>query len=150
MKGLSSKTIGIGAVLVCILGIGLSVMAIGQQDASPKYTILVLGRLHLPPKGDAEIAEKLMVEKLLPAAKGIKGLKITALKRMRAPGPSSQMLTDQPDFVMMAELENPADFVRLLAATPSELREYGEQMKMQAGAPRFEMYQILEASTDTE
>ena len=148
MKKSTFRPICIGLVLVCILGIGISVIAIGQQDASPKYTILVLGRLNLTPKGDAEIAEKLMVEKLLPAAKGIEGLKITVLKRKQMPGLSSQRQTDQPDFVMMAELSNLADFVKLLAATPEDLREYGEQMKVQAGAPKFEVYQILEASTD--
>ena len=89
-----------------------------------------------------------MVEKLLPAAKGIEGLKITALKRMQIPGLSNQMQTDQPDFVMMAEISNPADFIKLVAATPADLKEYGEQMKVQAGAPKFEVYQILEASTD--
>ena len=148
MKRLGRQTICIGVVLVCILGIGISVIAIGQQDASPKYTILVLGRLHLTPKGDAETAEKLMVEKLLPAAKGIEGLKITALKRKQMPGLSSQMRTNHPDFVMMAELSNLVDFFKLLAATPGDLREYGDQMKAQAGAPKFEVYQILESSTD--
>ena len=148
MKQSTFKPIFIGLVLVCILGIGVSLIAIGKQDASPKYTILVLGRLHLTPTGDEEIAEKLMVEKLLPAAKGIEGLKITALKRMQMPGRSSQMQTDQPDFVMMAEISNPADFIKLVAATPADLKEYGEQMKVQAGAPKFEVYQILEASTD--
>lgn len=148
MKQSNFKPICIGLVLVCILGIGMSVIAIGKQEASPKYTILVLGRLHLNPTGDEQIAEKLMVEKLLPAAKGIEGLKITALKRMQIPGLSNQMQTDQPDFVMMAEISNPADFIKLVAATPADLREYGEQMKVQAGAPKFEVYQILEASTD--
>lgn len=152
MKRLSFKTICIGAVLVCILGIGISVMAIGKQDASPKYTILVLGRLHLTPTGDAEVAEKLMVEKLLPAAKGIEGLKITALKRIQIPGLSAQMQTDQPDFVMMAEVSDLTDLAKLRAAPTDDLEEYGKQMKIQAGAPKFEVYQILEAeaSTDTE
>ncbi len=148
MKELSSKTICIGAVLVCILGIGISVMAIGQQDASPKYTILVLGRLHLTPKGNAEIAEKLMVEKLLPAAKGIEGLKITALKRMQMPGPSSQMRTKQPDFIMMAEVSDLTVLAKLWAAPTDGLEEYGKQMKIQAGTPKFEVYQILEGSAD--
>ena len=148
MKQSTFIPICIGLVLICFLGIGISFIAMGQQDDTSKYTILVLGRLHLTRTGDAEIAEKLMVEKLLPAAEGIEGLKITALKRKQMPGVSSQMQTDQPDFVMMAQLSNLADFVKLLAATPGDLREYGEQMKVQAGAPKFEMYQILEAPTD--
>lgn len=125
-------------------------MAIGQQDASPKYTILVLGRLHLTPKGDAEIAEKLMVEKLLPAAKGIKGLKITALKRIQIPGLSTQMQTDEPDFVMMAELSDLMSLAKLRAAPTDDMEEYGKQMKMQAGAPKFEVYRILEAEASTD
>ena len=148
MKQSTFIPICIGLVLVCILGIGISVIAIGQQDASPTYTILVLGRLHLTPIGDAAIAEKLMVEKLLPAAKGIKGLKITALKRVQMPGPSSQMQTKQPDFVMMAEVSDLTVLAKLWAAPTDDLEAYGEQMKIQAGAPKFEVYQILEAPTD--
>ena len=148
MKRSLFKTIYIGLVLVCILGMGVGLIAKAQQTVSPKYNILVFGKLHLNPIGDAEIAEKLMVEKLLPAAKGIEGLKITALKRMQMPGLTEQMQTDQPDFVMMAELADLSVFGKLLAATPADLREYGEQMKVQAGKPEFELYQILEASTD--
>ncbi|MDE0183869.1 MAG: hypothetical protein OXP71_00265 [Candidatus Poribacteria bacterium] len=148
MKRFSFQTLCIGFVLVCMLGIGISVIAIGQQDASPKYTILVLGRLHLTPKGDAETAEKLMVEKLLPAAKRIEGLKITALKRVQMPGPSSQMRTKQPDFIMMAEVSDLTVLAKLWAAPTDDLEEYGKQMKIQAGAPKFEVYQILEGSAD--
>ena len=43
--------------------------------------------MHLTPTGDAEIAENFLKEKLLSAAKGIEGLKITALKRLQLPGP---------------------------------------------------------------
>ena len=58
MKQSNFKPICIGLVLVCILGIGMSVIAIGKQEASPKYTILVLGRLHLNPTGDAADCRK--------------------------------------------------------------------------------------------
>ena len=80
---------------------------IDSQSATgrcPKYTILVFAKLHLTPTGDAEVAEQLLKEKLLAAAKGIEGLKITALKRMQLPGPGAPANTNQPDFVMMAEL----------------------------------------------
>ena len=150
MKRFSFQTICIGFVLVCMLGIGISVIAINQQDASPKYTILVLGRLHLTPTGDAETAEKLMVEKLLPAAKGIEGLKITALKRIQIPGLSTQMQTDQPDFVMMAELSDLMSLAKLRAAPTDDMEEYGKQMKIQAGAPKYEVYRILEAEASTD
>lgn len=148
MKKSTFKPICIMLVLVCILGIGVSLIAIGQPEPSPKHTILVFAKLNLKPTGDAEIAEKLMVEKLLPAAKGIKGLKITALKRMQIPGLPAPAQTDQPDFVMMAELPDLTALAKLRAAPTVELEEYGEQMKLQAGAPKFELYHILEASTD--
>ena len=142
------KNISVGLILICMLGIGISLIAKAQQEESPKYTILVFGKLHLTPTGDAEIAEKLLKEKLLPAAKGIEGLKITALQRMQLPGPGPSANTNQPDFVMMAELTDVNVFTKLLTATPDALKEYGEGMKAQAGAPQFELYQILGASTE--
>ena len=87
MNQINFKNLCAGLILICILGIGISLIAKAQQEESPKYTILVFGKLHLTPTGDAEIAEKLLKEKLLLAAKGIEGLKITALKRMQLPGP---------------------------------------------------------------
>ena len=145
---ISFKNICVGLILVCMLGIGISLIAKAQQEESLKYTILVFGKLHLTPTGDAEIAEQLLKEKLLSAAKGIEGLKITALKRMQLPGPGPAANTDQPDFVMMAELTDEAVFAKLLTATPAALKEYGEGMKVQAGAPQFELYQILGTSTE--
>jgi hypothetical protein len=131
-----------------MLGIGVSLIARAQGQAAPKYTILVFGKLHLTPTGDAAVAERLLKEKLLSAAKGIDGLKITALKRMQLPGQRGQTQTAQPDFVMMAEITDVNVFTKLITTTPGALREYGEQMKVQAGAPQFELYQILGASTE--
>ena len=148
MHQINFKNLCAGLILICILGIGISLIAKAQQEESPKYTILVFGKLHLTPTGDAEIAEKLLKEKLLLAAKGIEGLKITALKRMQLPGPGPSANTNQPDFVMMAELTDVNVFTKLLTATPAALKEYGEGMKVQAGAPQFEFYQILGASTE--
>ena len=145
---ISFKNICVGLILICMLGIGISLIAKAQQEESPKYTILVFGKLHLTPTGDAEVAEKLLKEKLLPAAKGIAGLKITALKRMQLPAPGAPANTNQPDFVMMAELTDETVFAKLLTATPTALKEYGEGMKAQAGAPQFELYQILGISTE--
>ena len=80
------------------------------------------------------------------AAKEIEGLKITALKRMQlAGGPAN---TNQPDFVMMAELTDVEAFTKLMTTTPAALKEYGEGMKVQAGAPQFELYQIVGTSTE--
>ena len=144
------KNVCVGLILICMLGIGISLIAKAQQGEAPKYTILVFAKLHLTPTGDAEIAEKLLKEKLLLAAKGIEGLKITALKRMQLPGPgqSAPANTSQPDFVMMAELTDETVFAKLITATPAALREYGEGMKAQAGAPQFELYQILGTSIE--
>ena len=150
MNRISFKNVGVGFILICMLGIGISLIAKAQQEEIPKYTILVFAKLHLTPTGDAEVAEKLLKEKLLSAAKGIEGLKITALKRMQLPGPgqSAPANTSQPDFVMMAELTDETVFAKLITATPAALKEYGEGMKAQAGAPQFELYEILGASTE--
>jgi hypothetical protein len=127
-----------------MLGVGISLIA--QEESESKYTLLVFGKLYLTPTGDAEVAEKLLKEKLLSAAKGIEGLKITALKRMQlAGGPAN---TNQPDFVMMAELTDVEAFTKLMTTTPAALKEYGEGMKVQAGAPQFELYQIVGTSTE--
>ena len=148
MNRISFKSVCVGLILICMLGIGISLIAKAQQEDAPKYTILVFGKLHLTPTGDAAIAEKLLKEKLLPAAKGIEGLKITALQRMQLPGPGSSANANQPDFVMMAELTDETVFTKLLTATPAALKEYGEGMKAQAGAPQFELYQILGTSME--
>lgn len=145
---ISFKNVCVGLILICMLGIGISLIAKAQQEEAPEYTILVFGKLHLTPTGDAAVAEKLLKEKLLPAAKGIAGLKITALKRMQLPGPGAPANTNQPDFVMMAELTDETVFAKLITATPAGLKEYGEGMKAQAGAPQFELYQILGKSTE--
>ena len=147
-KRISFKNVCVGSILICMLGIGISLIARAQQEDVPKYTILVFGKLHLTPNGDAEIAKKLLKEKLLPAAKGIEGLKITALQRRQLPGPGASANTNQPDFVMMAELTDVDVFTKLITATPAALKEYGEGMKVQAGAPQFEVYQILGTSTE--
>lgn len=148
MKRISFKSLCIGLILICMLGIGISLIAKAQQEDDAKYTLLVFAKLHLTPTGDAEVAEKLLKEKLLAAAKGIDGLKITALKRMEIPGPGASADTNQPDFVMMAELTDEMVFAKLLAAPTAALREYGEGMKAQAGAPQFEVYQILGTSIE--
>lgn len=148
MNRISFKNVCVGLILICMMGIGISLIAKAQQEDDPKYTILVFGKLHLTPTGDAEAAEKLLKEKLLPAAKGIEGLKITALQRMQLQGPGAAANTNQPDFVMMAELTDVEVFTKLITATPAALKEYGEGMKAQAGAPQFELYQILGTSMD--
>ena len=144
IKRIGLKNMCVGLILICMLGIGISLTA--QEESESKYTLLVFGKLYLTPTGDAEVAEKLLKEKLLAAAKGIEGLKITALKRMQfAGGPAN---TNQPDFVMMAELTDVEVFTKLMTATPAALKEYGEGMKVQAGAPQFELYQIVGTSTE--
>ena len=150
MNRINFKNVCVGLILICMLGIGISLMAKAQQEQEddPKYTILVFAKLHLTPTGDAAVAEKLLKEKLLSAAKGIEGLKITALKRMQLPGQGAPANTSQPDFVMMAELTDETVFAKLITATPAALKEYGEGMKAQAGAPQFELYQILGTSTE--
>ena len=135
----------LGMVFTLILGISIGLMADHHQQPEKKQKILVFGKLLLNPTADAELAEKLLIEKLLPASKGIDGLKMTALKKMMFPqrGNSQVPETSQPDFVMMAEISDVAVFAKLLGQTPGALKEFGDQMKSQAGAPEFELYTIL-------
>ena len=58
-----------GLILICMLGIGISLIAKAQQEETPKYTILVFGKLHLTPTGDAAVAEKLLKEKIVVSSK---------------------------------------------------------------------------------
>ena len=62
MNRIVFKNVCVGLVLICMLGIGISLVAKAQQEATPKYTILVFGKLHLTPTGDAEVAEKLLYQ----------------------------------------------------------------------------------------
>ena len=148
MKRSFFKGILVGIIIAGILGMGISLVANEQKKETPKYTTLVLGKLKLKPTGDAEVAEKLLKEKLLPAAKDIQGLKMTPLKWMSVPGQEANKKPSQPDYIMMAEIESVDVFLQLIASHSAALEEYGTQMKEQTGAPEFELYQILSTSED--
>ena len=148
MKKSFFKGILVGIVIAGIVGIGVSLVANEQKAETPKYTTLVLGKLNLNPTGDAETAEKLLAEKLLQAAKDLQGLKMTTLKWMSVPGQEATKKPYQPDYIMMAEMDDINVFLQLVAAHSAALEEYGKQMKVQAGAPEFELYQILGTSED--
>ena len=130
-------------ILISILGIGMKLMADDPPQPEPKQKILVFGKLNLKPTADATVAEKLLIEKLLPAAEGVEGLKMTVLKKVTMPQRGNSGNPSQPDFVMMAEISDITVFAKLLAQTPGALKEFGDQMKVQAGAPEFELYHIL-------
>ena len=142
------KGILVGIIIAGILGMGISLIANEQKEETPKYTTLVLGKLKLKPTGNAEIAEKLLQEKLLPAAKDIQGLKMTTLKWMSVPGQEANKKPYQPDYIMMSEMESVDVFLKLISSHSEALEEYGKQMKEQAGSPEFELYQILGTSGD--
>jgi len=142
------KGLLVGVVIAGIVGMCVSLVANEQKEKAPEYTTLVFGKLKLKPTGDAEVAEKLLTEKLLSAAKDIQGLKMTALKWQSVPGQEAKKKPYQPDYVMMAEMANIGIFLKLIASQPNALQEYGTQMKAQAGAPEFELYQILGTSAD--
>jgi hypothetical protein len=142
------KGILVGIVIVGIVSVSISLIASEQEEKKPEYTTLVFGKLKLKPTGDAEIAEKLLTEKLIPAAKEIQGLKMTTLKWTSVPGQEAQKKPYQPDYVMMAEMADINVFFQLMASHSADLEEYGEQMKVQAGKPEFELYEILGTSED--
>ena len=110
-----------------------------------EYSAVALGKLRLKPTDDAEVAEQLLRQKLLPAAQGVDGLRITDLKKTVALVGGRNRDT-QPDFIMMGELKSVTSFLNLMASTPGKLKEYGDQMKIQAGAPEFELYEVLGTS----
>ncbi len=143
------KGMFVGIVIACIVGMCVSLVANEKKEKTPKYTTLVFGKLKLKPTGDAKVAEKLLTETLLPAAKDIQGLKMTALKWMSLPGQEAKKKPYQPDYVMMAEMANIGVFLKLAASHSGALEEYGTQMKVQAGAPEFELYQILGTSAES-
>jgi hypothetical protein len=142
------KGILVGIVIVGIVSVSISLIASEQEEKKTEYTTLVFGKLKLKPTGDAEIAEKLLTEKLIPAAKEIQGLKMTTLKWTSVPGQEAQKKPYQPDYVMMAEMADVNVFFQLMASHSADLEEYGEQMKVQAGKPEFELYQILGTSEE--
>jgi hypothetical protein len=142
------KGILVGILIAGIVSMSISLVANEQEEKKPEYTTLVLGKLKLNSTGKPEVAEKLLTEKLLPAAKEIQGLNITALKWMSIPGQEAQKKPYQPDYVMMAEMANVNVFFELMASHSDAMEEYGEQMKIQAGKPEFELYQILGTSED--
>ena len=142
------KGILVGIIIAGIVSISISLVANEQEEKKPEYATIVWGKLKLKPTGDAEVAEKLLTEKLLPAAKEMQGLKITALKWMSIPGREAQKKPYQPDYVMMAEMANVDVFFQLMTSHSDAMEEYGEQMKVQAVKPEFELYQILGASEE--
>lgn len=142
------KGILVGIIIASIVGMGVSLIANESKEKTPEYTTLVWGKLKLKPTGDAEIAEKLLTEKLLLAAKDIEGLNMRALKWMSVPGQEWKKKPSQPDYIMMAEMESVDVFLKLIASHSTSLDEYGKQMKEQAGSPEFELYQILGTSKD--
>jgi len=140
------KGILFGIVIAAIVGMSFSLVANEPKEEVSEYTTLVLGKLKLKPTGNSEIAEQLLTEKLLPAAKDIQGLNMKALKWMSVPGQEAKKKPYQPDYIMLAEMEDVNVFLKLVAAHSSALEEYGHQMKEQAGSPEFELYQILSAT----
>jgi len=142
------KGILVGIVIAAIVGMSVSLIANEQKEETSKYTTLVLGKLKLKPTGKAEVAEKLLQENLLLAAKDIEGLKMTTLKWMSVPGQEANKKPYQPDYIMMAEMKDINVFLQLVGSHSNALDEYGRQMKEQAGSPEFELYQILGTTED--
>jgi hypothetical protein len=138
----------VGIVITGIVSMAVSLVANEKEEKKIEHKTLVWGELRLKPTGDAEIAEKLLKEKLLPAAKDVQGLKITALKWVSIPGQEAQKKPYQPDYVMMAEMESVDVFFQLITSHSDAMDEYGTQMKIQAGKPEFELYQVLGTSEE--
>jgi len=103
--------------------------------------MIVFGGLKLKQGSDAEGAEKLLKENLIPAATGIEGLKMKILKRVKMPNEQPDQSTF--DYIIMAEMDNPQNLMQLQQSKSTELNKFGEMMKEYAGHPYINAYTII-------
>ena len=134
----------IGFVIAGALGAGTMLIAQEQRAGSAMQgPLVVLAGLKLEEGADAEAAEKLFKETLIPALKDIKGLKVRVLKGMNM---RQREETEYPvayDYIMQAEFESFAGFWQLRQKQDAGLSEFGDMMKEYAGSPHFSLYTIL-------
>jgi hypothetical protein len=138
----------IGFVVAAALSAGTILLAQERGMAgAERGPMIVLGGLKLKEGADAEAAEKLLKEQLIPAMTGIEGLKMKILKRVKMPG--GQTETKDPgdyDYVMMAEFQKLQVFGQLMQKQyqgEKGLSKFGDMMKEYAGHPYINLYTII-------
>ena len=137
----------VGFVVAGMLGAGTLLVA--QELRGSRGPLVVLAGLRLKEGADAEAAEELFKEKLVPALEDLKDLKIKILKRSTQ---VSAEVTDPGayDYIMMAEFQSVQGFWELRQRQDGGLSEFGDMMKQYAGSPHFNLYTVLAQTKETE
>jgi hypothetical protein len=77
--------------------------------------------------------------------KGIDGLEMEVLKRMKAPDEQASAADSGAyDYIMMAEIEKLQVFMELMRSRgDSRLESFGDMMKEHAGSPYINVYNVI-------
>lgn len=140
----------IGFVVAGILSAGALLLA--QEREQVSGPMVVLGGLRLKEGVNAEDAEKLLKEQLVPTMKGIEGLDMKVLKRRKMQQGGETEDSGAYDYIMMAEIENLQVFMKLMQKGyqgETGLSNFGDMMKEYAGHPYINVYTII-AETEEE
>jgi hypothetical protein len=136
----------IGFIAAAVLSAGTMLLAQERRmQGAVSGPLVILGGLKLKEGADAEGAEKLLKEQLIPAMTGIEGLKMKVLERMKMQADQ----TEEPgayDYIMMAEIEKIQVFMQLMQGNyqgRTGLSEFGDMMKEYAGSPYINVYTII-------
>ena len=134
----------IGFIIAGILSIATIIIAQERTGNIESEPLVVLGGLNLKEGASSEEAEKLLKEQLIPAMKGIEGLNMKVLKRMKMPGEQTKD-PNAYDYIMMAEMDGIRVFMQLMQSSEQSpgLSKFGDLMKEHAGHPYINIYQIL-------
>lgn len=137
----------IGFIAAGVLSAATILLAQERRPPGPESgPLVVLGGLRLKEGADAESAEKLLKEQLIPAMTGMEGLKMKVLKRRKM---QAEQQTEDPgayDYIMMAEIEGLQVFMQLRQGAYQErtgLSKFGDMMKEYAGSPYINLYTII-------
>jgi len=137
----------IGFIVAGLLSAGTILFA--QERQTPAGPLVVIGGLKLQEGADAEGAEKLFREQLIPAMNNVNGLEMKVLKRMMPQQRGQTADSGAYDYVMLAEIESLGVFMQLLKSQDSGISAFGDMMKKYAGKPYINAYAIL-ARTEEE
>jgi len=140
----------IGFVIAGIFSIATLLFA-QERSQMKSEPLFILGGLKLKPEASPEAAEKLLKEQLLPSMKGVEGLEMKVLKRMKMPGEQAKDATAY-DYIMMAEVDGIQVFMQLMQNSGSDagISKFGDLMKEHAGHPYINIYQMIGKTGNSE
>jgi hypothetical protein len=144
----------IGLIAAGVLSVGAILLAQERGIAGAQSgPLVVLGGLKLKEGADAEGAEKLLKEQLIPAMTGVEGLKMRILKKMEMQQGGQTADTGVYDYIMMAEVEKPQVLMQLMQKGyqgKTGLSKFGDMMKEYAGSPYINVYTIIARTKEAE